>query len=151
MPPTIAQVVSRSPSPATVFHNAPSNSNGCRATLHSTNGTVSGDEMRSPLPRTDAADRGDASGSNSSARSIPSRVAPTGVRSNTAPNSSRCTSKLVVTGFSRPRSFVVTGVSRPPPREELSSSPAPPRAPNPTANAAATAIAIAPAIPSGWA
>ena len=51
MPPTMAQVVSRSPRPETVSHSAASKSVGCWATHQSANGTVSSDRMRLPDPK----------------------------------------------------------------------------------------------------
>ena len=55
IPPTIAHVVSTSPSPVAVAHMASANESRCRAAHHRKNGTVSGQETSPPLPRTAAA------------------------------------------------------------------------------------------------
>src|SRR5262249_4194310 len=61
MPPTMAQVVSLSPSPVTVAHKALSKWSWCRAAHQIANGTVSQQTTLEPLPRRLAAVTGDAS------------------------------------------------------------------------------------------
>ena len=83
-PPTIAHVVSRSPSADTVLHSASTKSRGWRAMHQIASGTVSCAVTSEPLPRTSTALFTAAVLAMSRAASIPRRVSPCGVCASTA-------------------------------------------------------------------